>query len=70
MTHALWTLDAANKCIRAVLADVRTEPTTDHLMRKYESLIGLIELTRNEIACATAAMLQVEPANLLLTSRA
>jgi hypothetical protein len=49
-TRALWTLDAANKCIRAVLADVRAEPATEQLISKSERLIGLIELARTEVA--------------------
>ncbi|OAF10056.1 hypothetical protein AYJ54_12820 [Bradyrhizobium centrolobii] len=49
MTRALWTLDAADKCVRAVLAEFRTEPDTEQLVRKSRNLIDLIELARDEV---------------------
>ncbi|WP_441239271.1 hypothetical protein [Bradyrhizobium sp. 930_D9_N1_4] len=49
MTRALWTLDAAAKCIRAVLAEFRAQPATDQLVRKSRYLIELIEQARGEV---------------------
>ncbi|RXT42196.1 hypothetical protein [Bradyrhizobium betae] len=49
MTRALWTLDAAAKCIRAVLAEFRVQPATDQLARKSRYLIELIEQARDEV---------------------
>ncbi|SEM66916.1 hypothetical protein [Bradyrhizobium sp. OK095] len=49
MTRALWTLDAAAKCIRAVLAEFRLQPATDQLVRKSRALIDLIEQARGEV---------------------
>lgn len=49
MARALWTLDTADKCIRMILADFRTERTTD-VVRKATSLIDMIEQARDEIS--------------------
>jgi hypothetical protein len=49
MAHALWTLDTADKCIRMILAEFRTERTTE-VARQAKSLIDLIELARDEIS--------------------
>ena len=49
MAHALWTLDTADKCIRMILAEFRTERTKD-VVREATSLIDLIEAARDEIS--------------------
>jgi hypothetical protein len=49
MAHALWTLDTADKCIRMILTEFRTERTKD-VVRKAESLIDSIEVARDEIS--------------------
>src|SRR5437588_12836314 len=49
MAHTLWTLDTADKCIRMILTEFRTERTRD-VFRKARSLIDLIEAARIEIA--------------------
>ena len=49
MTRALWTLDTADKCIRMILTEFRTERTTE-VVREAKRLIDLIELARGEIA--------------------
>jgi hypothetical protein len=49
MARALWTLDTADKCIRMILTEFRTERTKD-VVRKAKSLIDLIELARDEIS--------------------
>ena len=49
MNRALWTLDAASKCVRAVLAEFRTQPSTEQLVRKSRNLIDLIERARDEV---------------------
>ena len=49
MARALWTLDTADKCIRMILADFRTERTTD-VVRQARSLIDLIEAARDEVS--------------------
>jgi hypothetical protein len=49
MTHALWTLETAGKCIRVVLAEFGAEAATEQLSRQSETLIGLIELVRDQI---------------------
>lgn len=49
MARALWTLDTADKCIRTILAEFRTERTTD-VVRKAKSLIDRIEQARDEIS--------------------
>ncbi|TQF30693.1 hypothetical protein [Bradyrhizobium sp. UNPA324] len=50
MTRALWTLDTADKCIRMILSEFRTAPAKEQVVRKAKSLIGLIELARDEIS--------------------
>lgn len=49
MTRALWILDAAAKCIRAVLSEFRVQPATEQLVRKSRALIDLIEQARGEV---------------------
>ena len=49
MTRALWTLDTADKCIRMILTEFRTERTKD-VVREANSLIDLIGLARDEIS--------------------
>ncbi len=49
MTRTLWTLDTASKCIRAIMAEFRTEPATEQMLRKSERLAHLIELVRREV---------------------
>ncbi|MBW7967911.1 hypothetical protein [Bradyrhizobium sp. BR 10289] len=49
MARALWTLDTADKCIRMILAEFRTERTTD-VVREANSLIDLIEAARDEVS--------------------
>lgn len=49
MARALWTLDTADKCIRMILTEFRTERNRD-VVREAKSLIDLIELARDEIS--------------------
>ena len=49
MAHALWTLDTADKCIRMILTEFRTEHTKD-VAREATRLIDLIEAARDEIS--------------------
>ena len=49
MAHALWTLDTADKCIRMILTEFKTERTKD-VARNAKSLIDLIEAARDEIS--------------------
>ncbi|MDA9421847.1 MULTISPECIES: hypothetical protein [Bradyrhizobium] len=49
VNRTLWTLDAASKCVRAVLAEFRTQPATEQLVRKSRNLIDLIERARDEV---------------------
>jgi len=49
MAHALWTLDTADKCIRMILTEFRTERTKD-VVREAKSLIDLIEAARDEVS--------------------
>ncbi|WP_448032855.1 hypothetical protein [Bradyrhizobium liaoningense] len=49
VNRTLWTLDAASKCVRAVLAEFRTQPATEQLVRKSRNLIDLIECARNQV---------------------
>ncbi|GLR92995.1 hypothetical protein ACVMFA_000091 [Bradyrhizobium liaoningense] len=49
MNRTLWTLDAASKCVRAVLAEFRTQPATEQLVRKSRHLIDLIERARDQV---------------------
>ena len=50
MTRALWTLETADKCIRMVLAEFRTAPAKEQVVRKARSLVDAIELVRDEIS--------------------
>ncbi|WP_407183894.1 hypothetical protein [Bradyrhizobium centrosematis] len=50
MTRALWTLDTADKCIRMILAEFRTAPAKELVVRKAKSLVDAIELARDEIS--------------------
>lgn len=49
VNRTLWTLDAADKCVRAVLAEFRTQPATEQLARKSRNLIDLIERARDQV---------------------
>ncbi|MBR0956776.1 hypothetical protein [Bradyrhizobium japonicum] len=49
VNRTLWTLDAASKCVRAVLAEFRTQPVTEQLVRKSRNLIDLIERARDQV---------------------
>ena len=49
MAHALWTLDTADKCIRMILTEFKTERTKD-VARNAKSLFDLIEAARDEIS--------------------
>ncbi|MDX3968527.1 MAG: hypothetical protein QHD01_18280 [Bradyrhizobium sp.] len=49
MNRTLWTLDAASKCVRAVLAEFRTQPAAEQLLRKSRNLIDLIERARDQV---------------------
>ncbi|BAC49110.1 bll3845 [Bradyrhizobium diazoefficiens USDA 110] len=55
LTRALMALDTADKCIRAIRAEFRTEAASDRLVRKAESLMALIERTRDELMGVRAA---------------
>lgn len=49
MARALRTLDTADKCIRMILTEFRTERPKD-VVRKAKSLIDLIEAARDEVS--------------------
>lgn len=49
MTRALWTLETADKCVRAIMAEFRTEPATEQMVRTSQQLIRLIEHARDEV---------------------
>lgn len=49
VARALWTLDAADKCVRMILTEFRTERTKD-VARKAKSLIDLIEAARDKVS--------------------
>jgi len=49
MCRALWTLDTADKCVRLILTEFRTERTRD-VVREANSLIDLIEAARDEVS--------------------
>lgn len=49
MAHALWTLDTADKCVRLILTEFRSERTTA-VVREANSLIDLIEAARDEVS--------------------
>lgn len=49
MARVLWTLDTADKCVRMILTEFRTERSKD-VIRKAKSLIDLIEAARDEVS--------------------
>lgn len=49
IARALWTLDTADKCVRMILIEFRTERTKD-VVREAKSLIDLIEAARDEVS--------------------
>lgn len=49
MARALLTLDTADKCVRMILTEFRTEPTKD-VVCEATSLIDLIEAARDEVS--------------------
>jgi len=49
MTRTRFTLDIAEQCIRAVLAEFRTEPASEPVIHKSEDLMDLIEHARDEL---------------------
>ena len=49
MTRTRFTLDIAEKCIRAVLAEFRIEPASERVIHKSEDLMDLIEHARDEL---------------------
>ncbi|OPY96610.1 hypothetical protein A5906_04110 [Bradyrhizobium sacchari] len=54
MARALWTLETADKCIRMILVEFRTERTTV-VVREAKGLIDLIERARDGLTgCCTA----------------
>ena len=55
LTRALMTLDTADKCIRAIRAEFRTEAASDRLVRKAENLMELIERDRDQLTGWRAA---------------
>lgn len=57
INRALWTLDAAVKCVRAVLAEFREHPAADQLARKSRNLIKRIEQARDEILAQRSVVL-------------
>jgi hypothetical protein len=50
LNRTLWTLDAAGKCVRAVLAEFRAQASTEQIVRKSRFLMDSIERARDEIA--------------------
>src|SRR3954451_5515687 len=50
VARALWALDTADKCIRMILTEFRTERAREPVVRKAKSLIGSIERAREEIS--------------------
>jgi hypothetical protein len=50
LNRTLWTLDAAGKCVRAVLAEFRAQASTEQIVRKSRHLIDSIERARDEVA--------------------
>ena len=55
LTRMLLTLDTADKCIRSIRAEFRTEVASDRLACKAEDLMASIERTRDELTgCRTA----------------
>jgi CTP:molybdopterin cytidylyltransferase MocA len=57
INRALWTLDAAVKCIRAVLVEFREHPAADQIARKSRNLIERIEQARDEILTQRSVVL-------------
>lgn len=55
LTRMLLTLDTADKCIRSIRAEFRTEVANDRLARKAEDLMALIERTRDELTGSRTA---------------
>ena len=54
LTRMLLTLDTADKCIRVIRAEFRTQVANDRLARKSEDLMALIEHVRDEFTgCCT-----------------
>jgi len=54
LTRALMTLDTADKCIRVIRAEFRTQVANDRLARKTEDLMALIERVHDELTgCCT-----------------
>lgn len=51
----LLTLDTADKCIRVIRAEYRTQVANDRLARKAEDLMALIERTRDELTGSRTA---------------
>ncbi|WP_439374909.1 hypothetical protein ACRQ5Q_25750 [Bradyrhizobium sp. PMVTL-01] len=54
MARMLWTLETADKCIRMILAEFRTEHTTE-VVREAKSLMDLIDRARDELNGCCAA---------------
>ncbi|MBR0706880.1 MULTISPECIES: hypothetical protein [Bradyrhizobium] len=54
MARMLWTLETADKCIRMILAEFRTERTTE-VVRQAKNLIDLIDRARDELTGCCAA---------------
>jgi hypothetical protein len=50
MARALWTLDTADKCIRMIVAEFRTERAKDQVVREAKRLMDSIERARDEIS--------------------
>ncbi|OSI60753.1 hypothetical protein BSZ21_35535 [Bradyrhizobium canariense] len=55
LTRMLLTLDTADKCIRSIRAEFRTEVANDRLARKAEDLMALIVRTRDELTGSRTA---------------
>ncbi|UWU73706.1 hypothetical protein N2603_26920 [Bradyrhizobium huanghuaihaiense] len=54
MARMLWTLETADKCIRMILAEFRTERTTE-VVRRAKNLIESIDRARDELTGCCAA---------------
>lgn len=48
LAHALWTLETADKCIRMILAEFRTEHAPE-VARQAKALMGLMDSARDEL---------------------
>ncbi|MBR0857491.1 hypothetical protein [Bradyrhizobium liaoningense] len=55
LTRALLTLDTADRCIRTICAEFRTEAAGDRLVRKADDLMALIDRARDELTGFRAA---------------